>query len=134
LISARLAFFILTRKNKMIDRYKPVVLAVALEGLLSLASSGKEEKVHESWKTTAPHAAVDDSTLNSSIQGALKADPDVRHLDVRVEAHNGTVMLSGFADNQAQLDRVNMLAWMIEGVKKVDNKMNVRGAPPPADG
>jgi hyperosmotically inducible protein len=64
----------------------------------------------------------------------LKADPDVRHLDVRVEVHNGTVMLSGFADNQAQLDRVNMLTWMVEGVKKVDNKMNVRGAPPPADG
>jgi hyperosmotically inducible protein len=90
--------------------------------------------VHESWKIPDPQAVVDDSTLNSSIQGALKADTDVRHLDVRVEAHNGTVMLSGFADNQAQLDRVNMLAWMVEGVKKVDNKMNVRGTPPPADG
>jgi hyperosmotically inducible protein len=129
-----LAFFILTRKNKMIDRYKPVVLAVALAGALSLASCGKEEKVHESWKTPDPQAVVDDSTLNSSIQGALKADPEVRHLDVRVEAHNGTIMLSGFVDNQAQLDRVNMLAWMVEGVKKVDNKMNVRGTPPPADG
>ena len=121
----------------MIDRYKrykPMVLAVALAGFLSLASCGKEEKVHESWKTPEPQAVVDDSTLNSSIQGALKADPDVRHLDIRVEAHNGTVMLSGFADNQAQLDRVNMLTWMVEGVKKVDNKMNVRGAPAPADG
>lgn len=119
----------------MIDRYKPMALAaVALAGALSLAGCGKEEKVHESWKTPEPQAVVDDSTLNSSIQGALKADPDVRHLDIRVEAHNGTVMLSGFADNQAQLDRVNMLAWMVEGVKKVDNKMNVRGTPAPADG
>ena len=117
----------------MIDRYKFVVLAIALAGALSMASCGKEEKVHESWKTPEPKAAVDDNTLNSSIQGALKADPDVRHLDVRVEAHNGTVMLSGFADNQAQLDRVNMLAWMVEGVKKVDNKMSLRGGGAPAD-
>ena len=117
----------------MIDRYKVVVLAIALASALSLASCGKEEKVHESWKTPEPQAAVDDTTLNSSIQGALKAEPEVRHLDIRVEAHNGTVMLSGFADNQAQLDRVNMLAWMVEGVKKVDNKMSLRSGPP-ADG
>ena len=70
----------------MIDRYKPIVLAVALAGFLSLASCGKGEKVHESWKIPDPQAVVDDSTLNSSIQGALKADPEVRHLDVRVEA------------------------------------------------
>lgn len=117
----------------MIDRYKLIVLAIALAGALSMAGCGKEEKVHESWKTPEPNAVVDDSTLNSSIQGALKSDPEVRHLDVRVEANNGTVMLSGFADNQAQLDRVNMLAWMVEGVKKVDNKMSLRSGSAPAD-
>ena len=90
--------------------------------------------MHESWKTPEPTAVVDDSALNSNVQGALKADPDVRHLDVRVEANNGTVMLSGYADNQAQLDRVNMLTWMVEGVKKVDNKMSVRSGAVPAEG
>jgi hyperosmotically inducible protein len=29
-------------------------------------------------------------------------------------------------DNQAQMDRVNMLTWMVEGIKKVDNKMSLR--------
>lgn len=118
----------------MIDRRKLAVLAATLIGALSIASCGKEERVHESWKTPEPDAIVDDSTLNSTIQGALKADPDVKHLDVKVEAHNGTVMLSGFADNQVQLDRVNMLTWMVDGVKKVDNKMSVRSGPAPTDG
>lgn len=117
----------------MIDRHRLFVVAITLIGALSVASCGKEEKVHESWKTPEPKAVVDDTTLNSSVQGAFKADTEVRHLDVRVEAHNGTVMLSGFADNQAQLDRVNMLTWMVEGVKKVDNKMSVRSAAPTAD-
>ncbi|HJT50444.1 MAG TPA: BON domain-containing protein [Nitrosospira sp.] len=118
----------------MIDRRKLAVLAATLIGALSIASCGKEERVHESWKTPEPDAIVDDSTLNSTIQSALKADPDVKHLDVKVEAHNGTVMLSGFADNQVQLDRVNMLTWMVDGVKKVDNKMSVRSGPAPTDG
>ena len=118
----------------MIDRHKLAVLAVTLVGALSMASCGKEDRVHESWKTPDPEAVVDDSTLNSTVQGALKADPDVKHLDVRVESHDGTVMLSGFADNQVQLDRVNMLTWMVEGVKKVDNKMSVRSGPAPTEG
>ena len=118
----------------MIDRPRLLAIAITLIGALSVASCGKEEKVHESWKTPEVKAGVDDSTLNSTVQGALKADPEVRHLDTRVETHNGTVMLSGYADNQAQLDRVNMLTWMVEGVKKVDNKMSVRSAAPTADG
>ena len=49
---------------------------------------------------------MDDNTLASTIKSALLADPEVRNLDVRVEAHNGEVMLSGVVDNQAQMDRV----------------------------
>jgi hyperosmotically inducible protein len=35
-------------------------------------------------------------------------------------------MLSGFVDNQAEMDRVIMFAWMAEGIKKVDNKMSLK--------
>ena len=56
----------------------------------------------------------------------IEGRPEVRHLDIGVDAENGTVMLSGVVDNQAQMDRVNMLTWMVEGIKKVDNKMSLR--------
>jgi hyperosmotically inducible protein len=94
--------------------------------LLVTACGNSEEKVHESWKAPPEKAQVDDSTLVSTVQSALKTDPEVRHLDIRVEADNGTVMLSGVVDNQTQMDRVNMLTWMVEGIKKVENKMSLR--------
>ena len=117
----------------MNDRHRFVILAVALAGALSIGGCGKSEKVHESWEAPPAQEQVDDSTLNSTVKAALLADPEVRHLDVRVEASGGTVMLSGIADNQSQMDRVNMLTWMVDGVKKVDNKMSVRSAPAPAE-
>ncbi|SEP39083.1 BON domain-containing protein [Nitrosovibrio sp. Nv6] len=117
----------------MNDRYGLIVLAVTLVGALSVAGCGKSEKVHESWVEPPAQGQVDDSTLNSTIKAALLADPEVRHLDVKVEANDGKVMLSGFADNETQLERVNMLTWMAEGVKKVDNKMSVRSGAAPAD-
>ena len=116
-----------------LDRHRLVILAVALVGALSIAGCGKSEKVHESWVAPPTEEQVDDSTLNSTVKAALLADPEVRHLDIRVEASSGTVMLSGIADNQSQMDRVNMLTWMVDGVKKVDNKMSVRSGPAPAD-
>ena len=104
------------------------LLALALVAALSSTACGKpEEKVHESWKAPPSKAEVDDSTLVSTVQSALKTDPEVRHLDIGVEANNGTVVLSGSVDNQTQIDRVNMLTWMVEGIRKVDNKMSLRG-------
>lgn len=102
------------------------LVTLILIAALSVAACGNEEKVHESWKTPPAQAEVDDSTLVSTIKSALKADPEVRHLDIGVDAESGTVMLSGVVDNQAQMDRVNMLTWMVEGIKKVDNKMSLR--------
>ena len=110
----------------MNDRHKLVIWAVVLIGALSVAGCGDSEKVHESWVTPPAAEAVDDNTLTHTIKSALLADPDVRHLEVKIEAHNGEVMLSGIADNQTQIDRVNMLTWMVDGIKKVDNKLSLR--------
>lgn len=111
----------------MKDKCRLVVLTAALIGTLFAAGCTKpEERVHESWVTPPAGAVIDDNTLASTIKSSLLADPDVKNLDVKIEAHNGEVMLSGFVDNQAQMDRVIMFAWMAEGIKKVDNKMSVR--------
>lgn len=111
----------------MNDKYRLAVVAATLAGSLSIAGCTKpEDRVHESWVAPPAGEVVDDSTLTGTIKSSLQADPDVKGLDVKVEAHNGEVMLSGVVDNQAQMDRVVMFAWMAEGIKKVDNKMSVR--------
>ncbi|MDN5752802.1 MAG: BON domain-containing protein, partial [Nitrosospira sp.] len=106
----------------MNDKWGLVALTAMLTGVVSIAGCTKpEDRVHESWVAPPAGEIIDDSTLASTIKSALLADPDVKDLDVKIEAHNGEVMLSGFVDNQAQMDRVIMFAWMAEGIKKVDN-------------
>ena len=113
----------------MNDKCKWIVFAGTLICALSITSCTRhEDKVHESWVTPPAGAVIDDTTLASNIQSALRADPNVKNLDVKIEAHNGEVMLSGLVDNQTQMDRVVMLAWMAEGIKKVDNKMSLKSA------
>jgi hyperosmotically inducible periplasmic protein len=102
------------------------LVTLTLIAALSVAGCGNEEKVHESWKAPPAKEEVDDATLAGTVQTKLRSDPEVRHLDIRVEADKGTVTLSGTVDNQAQMDRVNMLTWMVEGIGKVDNKMSLR--------
>ena len=113
----------------MNDKYKWIVLTVTLIGALSITGCTKhEDKVHESWVTPPAGPIIDDTTLAGNIQSALRGDPNVKNLDVKIEAHNGEVMLSGLVDNQTQLDRVIMLAWMAEGIKKVENKISLKSA------
>ncbi|MDQ3185747.1 MAG: BON domain-containing protein [Pseudomonadota bacterium] len=112
----------------MNNKYSSVVLATMLiGGALSIAGCTKhEDKVHESWVAPPAGEVVDDSTLTNTIKSSLLSDPVVKNLDVKIEAHNGEVMLSGVVDNQAQMDRVIMFAWMAQGIKKVDNKMSLK--------
>ena len=113
----------------MNDKCRLVVLTATLIGALSATACTKpEDKVHEAWSASPTGKIVDDSTLTSTIKSSLLTDPEVNDLDVNIEARNGEVMLSGVVKNQVQMDRVVMLAWMAEGIKKVDNKMSVKSS------
>ena len=68
---------------------------------------------------------LDDNTLADTLRSTLRADPEVKNAGVKVEARNGELMLTGTVNSQAQMERVIMLAWMAEGVQKVDNRMSL---------
>jgi hyperosmotically inducible protein len=103
-----------------------VFTGTLIVALIITGCTKHEDKVHESWVTPPAGPVIDDTTLAGNIQSALRGDPNVKNLDVKIEAHNGEVMLGGLVDNQTQMDRVIMLAWMAEGIKKVDNKMSLK--------
>ena len=108
-------------------RYKSLALAVALSSVLSISACQKfGEGTHETWVEPPKKAAVDDNTLITTIRTSLQTDPELRGLDLRVEVHSGEIMLSGLANNQSQIDRANTLTWLVEGVKKVDNRMSTK--------
>jgi hyperosmotically inducible protein len=69
---------------------------------------------------------IDDATITTKVKSALMADADVKGSDIKVETRKGEVQLSGFVDNQGQIDRAVAVTKGVAGVKSVDNKMNVK--------
>jgi len=69
---------------------------------------------------------VDDSIVTSKIKSSFLADPDIKSFDIAVVTHNGEVQLSGFVNNQTQIDRAVDVARRTEGVHNVINELRVK--------
>jgi hyperosmotically inducible protein len=110
---------------------KLLVLTITLISALTISGCGKSgEKAATpppppEAKTTVG-TDIDDSTITTKVKSALLADADVKSFDIKVETRKGEVQLSGFVDNQAQIDRAIAVAKGVEGVKSVDNKMSLK--------
>ena len=81
---------------------------------------------------------VDDATLATNVQNALKADPNTQNLDIKAEVSNGVVTLTGVASAKRWTARATTVARSVKGVKSVKNNMTIghkssRG-PPQFDG
>lgn len=69
---------------------------------------------------------IDDTVITTKVKSALLADNEIKGTDINVETNKGEVMLSGFVNNQAQIDKAMKVANAVDGVKKVENKMSVK--------
>ena len=69
---------------------------------------------------------VDDGIVTAKVKSALLADPGVKGFDIAVATSKGEVQLSGFVDNQMQIDHAIEVARGVEGVQRVDNKMSLK--------
>ncbi|RFC33809.1 MAG: hyperosmotically inducible protein [Candidatus Nitrotoga sp. SPKER] len=69
---------------------------------------------------------VDDSIVTSKVKSSLLADPDIKSFDIAVITNNGEVQLSGFVDNQAQIDRAADVVRKTEGVQNVINELRIK--------
>lgn len=69
---------------------------------------------------------VDDGIITAKVKSALLADPDIKSLDIAVVTSKGEAQLSGFVDNQTQIDRAIEVARAVDGVKSVANEMSVK--------
>ncbi|MDO8291573.1 MAG: BON domain-containing protein [Gallionella sp.] len=88
--------------------------------------SKPSEATGTSTPSTTVGAEIDDSVVTTSVKSALLADPDVRSFDFKVETRKGEVQLSGFVDNQAQLDRATAVTRAVAGVKSILNNVNLK--------
>ncbi|SFP89693.1 BON domain-containing protein [Nitrosomonas cryotolerans] len=94
--------------------------------ITSLPMMGCGERVHKSWVEPSATPVYDDNSILAKINAAVQSDPDLQNSDIKIEINSGLVSLTGSANSQDQIDRVTMHAWIIDGVKEVDNQVNLQ--------
>ncbi len=102
-----------------VDRVVEVTRAV--EGVRSV-----DNKVSVKEGATTVGNKVDDGIVTAKVKAALLADASVKSFDIAVVTRKGEVQMSGFVDNQNQIDRALEIARGIEGVRSVGNEMSVK--------
>lgn len=105
-------------------------LSALLAGLLVLFATGCSKPQDAGGAPPPPTITVgteiDDSVVTTRVKSALLADPDVKSFDFKVETRKGEVLLSGYVDNQTQLNHAIAITRSLEGVKSVDNKVSLK--------
>ena len=76
-------------------------------------------------KTTVGNK-LDDGIVTAKVKSALLSDAGVKSVDIAVVTRKGEVQLSGYVDNQAQIDRAINIARAVEGVQGVTNEMSIK--------
>ena len=69
---------------------------------------------------------LDDTATTAKIKTKLLGDPTVSGFAISVETFRGRVILSGFVNSQAQVDRVVALAREVPGVRDVQSAMVIK--------
>ena len=69
---------------------------------------------------------VDAGIITSKVKTALLADPDIKSFDIAVVTRDDEVLLTGFVDNQTQVDRAMAVTRGVEGVRLVRNEMSIK--------
>lgn len=110
----------------------PWVTHLALAGLLVASLSACGNKTAETASAPAASTTVgndiDDTVVTARVKSALMANPKINSYDFKVETRKGEVMLSGYVDNQAQLDLATSTTRDVEGVKTIQNNVTLKGA------
>ncbi|MBX3616184.1 BON domain-containing protein [Nitrosomonas sp.] len=111
----------------MFNQSKVVAFILLLfSTLLLIGCENYAEKTHPSWVAPPAGAVFDDSTIYARIAQAVQTDSDLRGINIDINVKDGNVTLTGTAANEDQITRINMHAWIADGVKKVDNQVSIR--------
>jgi hypothetical protein len=73
---------------------------------------------------------VDDTVVTSTVKSALLGDPAINSFDLQLEIRNGEVQLTGFGNNQRQIDLATQITGATEGATNVKNELMVMQCPP----
>ncbi|GGC96124.1 BON domain-containing protein [Undibacterium terreum] len=72
--------------------------------------------------------AVDDSVITAKVKSALVSDKEVSALKINVTTKQGVVILTGAVPTAEAGDRVIKMVAAIEGVKDIQNQLQVKAS------
>lgn len=75
---------------------------------------------------TTTGAQADDAVVTAGVKSALLADAGVKSLDIGVVTFKGEVQLTGFVDNQGQIDQATRIARASAGASSVKNELSIK--------
>jgi osmotically-inducible protein OsmY len=70
---------------------------------------------------------IDDAAISTKVKSKLLVDKDASGMDIKVETFKGIVQLSGFVESEQEKLRAGEIAEGIDGVRRVENRISVRG-------
>jgi len=88
--------------------------------------SSVENNLKLSTETRTAGEYIDDKVLVAKIKTALAEDPVVKAHEVNIEVRQGVVQLAGFVDTSEQKSRAAEVTRDINGVRSVDNQLEVK--------
>ncbi len=69
---------------------------------------------------------IDDTAVTGRVKTALLGDPAIKSFDISVLTFKGEVQLTGFVNNQEQIEQAGKLARAAEGASSVKNELMVK--------
>ena len=90
-----------------------------MEGVFDRAA----EKMGE--RSDRAGVAMDDAEITARVKGAIFSEPGLKTLKISVDTVSGVVSLTGSVESQSYLDRVTTLAAAVDGVRDVENHIQV---------
>ena len=98
-------------------------IPLLISGLLSGCNRSPPDPTLPAVATTTVGTEIDDSIITGRVKAALLNNSYVKSLDIKVETRKGEVQLSGFVDNQFQVDHASKTVLAVPGVKNIDDKL-----------
>ncbi len=93
------------------------ILIIAFPLLQACAATATRESTGE---------YLDDTAITAKVKTQLLGDPTISGFAISVETFRGRVILSGFVNSQAQIDRAVALSREVSGVREVQSVLVIK--------
>lgn len=97
--------------------FSAVMVTLALMLSLGCTSTPTQESTGE---------YMDNSVITARVKTAIFKEPSLKSAEINVETFKGVVQLSGFVSSQSDINRAVEIARGVDGVKSVQNDMQLK--------